>query len=251
MDDCRKRGGCARFPCRAFFPFRRRGRTVPHAALDLQIKAEFVRGFKGGLGWAPRMKAHMIQAIILARLKNFLPRRDVGGRITGEREIAAVVRAAEVNWPAVQDELVSVGVKISHSKSAGNFRMKSFASDGCAKVVAFGIELVDHSWKWLPIGKNSVRLVSPGPMMADCWTGLSALPSKFLGTTCDITNGAATGLPDVVTREKCNDHPLFRDRDRGAIVLGKLHRRPRNSIFPTIPFQAASSESETLCASGR
>ena len=59
----------------------------------------------------------MVQAVILAGLEDFFPRFDVGGRIAGEWEIAAEMRAAEINWVAVQDELVGFGVEVAKAES--------------------------------------------------------------------------------------------------------------------------------------
>src|SRR5437588_11542750 len=83
----------------------RRTRTdlVPHARLGLQVKSELVRGFERCFGWTPGMKAHVVQAPGAAGLKEFSPRGNVRGRITCEREVAAVVRTAKVDRSAVED----------------------------------------------------------------------------------------------------------------------------------------------------
>src|SRR3954470_15884283 len=70
---------------------------VPHAALDLQVKAEFVRGVEGRFGRAPRMESHVVQTVILAGLENLLPGSDVRGWVTGEGKIPAEMGAAKIH----------------------------------------------------------------------------------------------------------------------------------------------------------
>src|ERR1035437_650681 len=72
--------------------------VIPHAAFDLEIKPELIGGFKRGFGRTPRMKSHVVQAPVLARLKNLLPRFNIGLWIAGQWKIAAEMRASSTIW---------------------------------------------------------------------------------------------------------------------------------------------------------
>ena len=58
------------------------------------------------------MKAHVVQAPGLTGLKELSPGLNVGGRITCQWEIAATVGPTKYDWPAIEDELLFLGVKI-------------------------------------------------------------------------------------------------------------------------------------------
>src|SRR5208283_4507031 len=89
---------------------------VPHAAFDLEIKTEFVRGFKRGFGRTPRVKSHVVQTPVLARLNNFLPRFHIGRRIAGQRKIAAEMRATKTGLAAVDLKILTNGFEIAEAK---------------------------------------------------------------------------------------------------------------------------------------
>src|ERR1044072_1134023 len=95
------------------------GRTdlVPHPGLGLQIESDFIRRFERGFGWTPRMKAHVVEAPLLAKLEQVLPRFDISRWITRERKISTVVCAAKINRIAVEDELISFSMKIAQANS--------------------------------------------------------------------------------------------------------------------------------------
>ena len=95
------------------------GKTVPHAALDLQVKTQFIRRCKRRFRRTPRMKAHMIQPPILARLKNLLPGCHIRGRISRERKISAKMGAAQINGVTVQHEFMRPGANIAQTKYGG------------------------------------------------------------------------------------------------------------------------------------
>src|ERR1051325_1445598 len=72
---------------------------VPHPWLNLQVETDLIGGFESSFGRTPGMKAHVVQAETLARLKNFFPGCDICGGITREREVAAAVRTAKDDRP--------------------------------------------------------------------------------------------------------------------------------------------------------
>jgi hypothetical protein len=78
----------------------------PRRAFDLEVEPHFVSGDKGGLGGAPGVKAEMIEAVLAGDAENAFPRRDVGGWVTVLGEDATLERAAEVDFPAIQSELL-------------------------------------------------------------------------------------------------------------------------------------------------
>ena len=80
----------------------------PQAAFRLEIKTQFVGGFKRGLGRTPRMETHAVQPVILAGLDDFFPRRDIHRRITREREFAAVMREPQVDGTAIDEQVFVV-----------------------------------------------------------------------------------------------------------------------------------------------
>src|SRR5215211_6650017 len=81
--------------------------VVPHTWLDLKVKTEFVGSFESSFGRDPGMKPHVIQAPTLTGLKNFFPGSYIWRRITGEREVAAVVSTSKDDGSAIEHEFFS------------------------------------------------------------------------------------------------------------------------------------------------
>jgi hypothetical protein len=91
------------------------------------------------------MKAHQVQAPRLAGAKDFFPRLDVGGRITGQWKIAAVVCAAEIRFAPVDKNFISVGADVTQAEQ--NF---AFVVD------AVGLKLqVKPSQDWIELVPGS------------------------------------------------------------------------------------------------
>src|SRR5258705_9980905 len=91
----------------------RRTRTdlVPHARFRLQIESNLICGFEGSFRRTPRMEAHVVEAPLLACLEQHSPRLDVSGRITGQRKVAAMLRAAKIDRMTVENELIAFRMK--------------------------------------------------------------------------------------------------------------------------------------------
>ena len=89
---------------------------VPHAALGLEVEAEFVGGGKCGLRRAPGVEAHAVQTPGLADADDVLPGRDIHGGIAGQRKSAAIVRGAEVEQLAVQQDVLALGLDLAQAK---------------------------------------------------------------------------------------------------------------------------------------
>src|SRR6266850_7579376 len=86
---------------------------VPHPGLWLQVESDLIRRFEGCFGWTPGMKAHVVQAPLLARLEQRQPRFDIGRWVTCQREIAAAMRTAKDDGCAIEDELLSLGAELA------------------------------------------------------------------------------------------------------------------------------------------
>src|SRR6266508_5866825 len=88
---------------------------IPHARLRLKIEADLIRGLECCFRRTPRMKAHVIEAPLFAGLEERQPRFEIGWRVTGQREVTAVMRAAKDNRTAIENELISFGVKVAQT----------------------------------------------------------------------------------------------------------------------------------------
>ena len=102
-------------------PRHRAVKIRPQAAFGLEVKAQFIRGFKRGFRWTPGVESHAVQPVILAGLENLLPRHDVHRRITGEREIASEMREPQVDWAAVDENVLIAGGDFAEAEGIGNF----------------------------------------------------------------------------------------------------------------------------------
>ena len=71
------------------------GGLIGPAGLDLVIEAEFIRRDERRLGRAIGMEPEQVQPVGLGDADDPLPGLHVGGRMAGEREDAALQRAAE------------------------------------------------------------------------------------------------------------------------------------------------------------
>ena len=87
----------------------------PQTAFRLEIKTQFVGGFKRGFGRTPRMETDAVQSVILAGLDNFLPRLDIHRRITRERKFTAVMREPQIDGVAVDEQFFVVVRDFAHS----------------------------------------------------------------------------------------------------------------------------------------
>src|SRR5688572_3251553 len=75
---------------------------IPHTRLDLEVEAEFICGLESSFGRGPGMEPHVVQAPVLAGLKNLFPRGYICRRITSDGEIATVVSAAKDHRLAIE-----------------------------------------------------------------------------------------------------------------------------------------------------
>src|SRR6185503_15403249 len=90
---------------------------VPHSRLGLQIESDLIGGFERCFGRAPRMEAHVVEAPLLTKLEQALPRFDISWWITGGWKVTAIDCAAKINGITVEDELISFNVKIAQAHS--------------------------------------------------------------------------------------------------------------------------------------
>ena len=123
----------------------------PQAAFGLEIKTQFVGGFKRGFGRAPRMETNAVQAVILAGLDDFFPRRDIHRRITRERKFPAVMCEPEVDDAAVDEQVFVVVRDFAETES-------DFA--GIVRLIAFerNIEMLECGMEFIPF----LRAVAKG-----------------------------------------------------------------------------------------
>src|SRR5215469_17131454 len=112
------------FRIQLFLDFAAGLKRIPHPALNLKVKAQVIRSLKCCFRRTPGMKAHMIQTIGLAHLKNLRPGINVRRRITRHRKIAAKMSAAKVNGSAIENKLVAVHMEIPQAKYAGRLLVK-------------------------------------------------------------------------------------------------------------------------------
>src|SRR6185437_3186962 len=82
----------------------------PQSAFGLQIKTHLIGSHERRLGRAPGMKTHAVESASLAYREDFFPRHDVHCRISGEREISAEMRHAQIDRLSVEkNSLVARG----------------------------------------------------------------------------------------------------------------------------------------------
>src|SRR6185312_12821122 len=118
------------------------------------------------------MKSHVIQAVILTGLKNFLPRFNVGRWITRERKIAAEMGAAKIDRMAVEDELIGVGVEIAQGEDIRDVFVKiefaGSAADSDSQAVERRRELVPEFcifaqiefWLLIEVGEGVLEVLA-------------------------------------------------------------------------------------------
>ena len=88
----------------------------PGRALDVEVETRLVGRREGRLGRAPGMEPQVIQTVRLAHAEDPPPSVDVGGRIAGLGEDAALERAAEENLLPVQRELRVLDFEVSQTE---------------------------------------------------------------------------------------------------------------------------------------
>ena len=197
-----------RFRVKLTFHFTAGAEAVPHPGLDLQVKTQFVRRRKRRIGRAPGMKAHVVQPIVLARLHDFLPRCEVGGRITRPRKIAAEMGAAQIKGTVVEHELCAVRVNFSHAKSSGDLRMKSLAGQSGSQTVNFGIKFRPF-FKVLTHRKKHGQIGFPGRDDGGLLPGFERIGGEVLRHNLQRQQRCAGGCARAVAGKKSRHHSLM------------------------------------------
>src|SRR5262249_47703788 len=93
-----------------------RGLVSPRRDLDLIVKAQLVRGFKGSFWRTPGMETNEIQSVRLCDADNPAPTFHVGWWMSGLGGNATLERRADEDSTSVKRELSSLGGKVAETK---------------------------------------------------------------------------------------------------------------------------------------
>jgi len=107
-----------------------RGTLVgPGGTLDLVVETQLVGGDERGLGGTPGVEADVIQPVGLADANDTPPGGHAGRRVPGQREDAALERAAKKRPASVNGELRPVGAELAEAEDHGpRFRLRASCS---------------------------------------------------------------------------------------------------------------------------